>query len=145
MENRAESGKKHAFIIGGDKPLSYQQIRRMRGRIKKDTGFNDDIVPRRFRTTVLTDLYDQTKDIKQTQAAAGHTTADMTLNLLYLNLSSFVQSRNTQNDERKDSWSRRSPRCHEQHRGSHRFSGLVLAGCQENATMSCRRDRCQRV
>ena len=72
-------GPSDAFIIGGDKPLSYQQIRRMRGRIKKDTGFNDDIVPRRFRTTVLTDLYDQTKDIKQTQAAAGHTTADMTL------------------------------------------------------------------
>ena len=72
-------GPSDAFIIGGDKPLSYQQIRRMRGRIKKDTGFNDDIVPRRFRTTVLTDLYVQTKDIKQTQAAAGHTTADMTL------------------------------------------------------------------
>ena len=29
--------------------------------------------------TVLTDIYDQTKDIKQAQAAAGHTTAAMTL------------------------------------------------------------------
>jgi hypothetical protein len=28
---------------------------------------------------VLTDIYDQTKDIKQAQAAAGHTTATMTL------------------------------------------------------------------
>ena len=37
------------------------------------------ISPRRFRTTVLTDLYDTTKDIKQAQTAAGHTTAAMTL------------------------------------------------------------------
>ena len=73
------NGNPTDFIFGGDKPLSYQQIKRMRGRIKKDIGFDDDIVPRRFRTTVLTDLYDTTKDIKQTQAAAGHTTADMTL------------------------------------------------------------------
>ena len=28
---------------------------------------------------MLTDLYDMTKDIKQAQAAAGHTTAAMTL------------------------------------------------------------------
>ena len=35
--------------------------------------------PIRFRTTVLTDLYDQTKDIKLAQAAAGHTTSAMTL------------------------------------------------------------------
>ena len=59
--------------------MSYQQIRRMRARIQKQTGFDEPIVPRRFRTKVLTDLYDATKDIKQTQAAAGHTTADMTL------------------------------------------------------------------
>lgn len=67
------------FIFGGDKPLTYQQIRRMRMRIKKDTGFEDDIVPRRFRTTVLTDIYDVTKDIKQAQEAAGHTNASTTL------------------------------------------------------------------
>ena len=67
------------FILGGKDPMSYQQIRRMRARIQKQTGFDEPIVPRRFRTTVLTDLYDATKDIKQTQAAAGHTTADMTL------------------------------------------------------------------
>lgn len=47
--------------------------------IKKDMGFEETITPRRFRTTVLTDIYDTTKDIKQTQAAAGHTTAAMTL------------------------------------------------------------------
>lgn len=48
-------------------------------RIQRDIGFEERIVPRRFRTTVLTDLYEVTKDIKQTQAAAGHTTAAMTL------------------------------------------------------------------
>lgn len=67
------------FLFGGDKPLSYTQVRRMCWRIQKDTGFNDNITPIRFRTTILTDLYDQTKDIKLAQAAAGHTTSAMTL------------------------------------------------------------------
>lgn len=67
------------FLFGGDKPLSYMQVRRMCKRIQKDTGFSENITPIRFRTTVLTDLYDQTKDIKLAQAAAGHTTSAMTL------------------------------------------------------------------
>ena len=67
------------FIFGGDKPLSYTQVRKMCDRIKRDTGFSENITPLRFRTTVLTDLYDQTKDIKLAQAAAGHTTPAMTL------------------------------------------------------------------
>lgn len=62
------------YLFGGDKPLSYTQVRRMCDRIKKDTGFSENITPIRFRTTVLTDLYDQTKDIKLAQQAAGHTT-----------------------------------------------------------------------
>lgn len=48
-------------------------------RIKRDTGFEENVTPRRFRTTVLTDIYDRTKDVKATQAAAGHTTPAMTL------------------------------------------------------------------
>lgn len=67
------------FIFGGSAPLSYTQVRRMCNRIKKDTGFTENITPLRFRTTVLTDLYDQTKDIKLAQTAAGHTTSAMTL------------------------------------------------------------------
>ena len=67
------------FVLGGDSPLTYTQVRRMCERIQRDTGFDETISPRRFRTTVLTDLYDTTKDIKQAQAAAGHTTAAMTL------------------------------------------------------------------
>lgn len=67
------------FLFGGDKPLSYTQVRRMCQRIQRETGFTERITPIRFRTTVLTDLYDQTKDIKLAQAAAGHTTSAMTL------------------------------------------------------------------
>lgn len=67
------------FIFGGDTPFSYTQVRRMCERIKRDTGFKANITPIRFRTTVLTDLYDQTKDIKLAQAMAGHTTSAMTL------------------------------------------------------------------
>ena len=67
------------FVFGGTKPLSYTQVRKMCDRIKRDMGFTENITPIRFRTTVLTDLYDQTKDIKLAQAAAGHTTSAMTL------------------------------------------------------------------
>ena len=67
------------FVFGGDTPLSYTQVRRMCDRIRRETGFSENITPIRFRTTVLTDLYDQTKDIKLAQAAAGHTTPAMTL------------------------------------------------------------------
>lgn len=69
----------NCFVVGGEKPISYTQVRRMCNRIQRQTGFDEKITPIRFRTTVLTDLYDQTKDIKQTQAVAGHTTAAMTL------------------------------------------------------------------
>ena len=72
-------GNPDDFVIGGAKPLSYQQVKRMCDRIQREIGFSEKITPIRFRTTVLTDLYDQTHDIKATQAAAGHTTADMTL------------------------------------------------------------------
>lgn len=67
------------FVLGGERPLTYTQVRNMCNRIQKDTQFQERITPRRFRTTVLTDIYDQTKDIKQAQAAAGHTTSAMTL------------------------------------------------------------------
>lgn len=73
------SGSKGCFLFGGDSPLSYTQVRRMCDRIKRDIAFGENITPIRFRTTVLTDLYDQTKDIKLAQAAAGHTTPAMTL------------------------------------------------------------------
>lgn len=79
------------FVFGGKKPLSYTQVRKMCDRIKRDTGFSENITPIRFRTTVLTDLYDQTKDIKLAQAAAGHTTSAMTLRY-------YVKGRETVNN-----------------------------------------------
>ena len=72
-------GKADEFVLGGNSPLSYTAIRRIAERIQKDTGFTEKITPKRFRTTVLTDLYEKTHDIKLVQAAAGHTTAEMTL------------------------------------------------------------------
>lgn len=72
-------GNPDEFVCGGSNPLSYTQVRRMNVRIGKQLEFAGRITPQRFRTTILTDLYDRTKDIKQTQAAAGHTTSAMTL------------------------------------------------------------------
>ena len=72
-------GADNDFLFGGKRPLSYTQVRKMCDRIKRDMGFPENITPIRFRTTVLTDIYNQTKDIKLTQAVAGHRTADMTL------------------------------------------------------------------
>ena len=74
-----QMGDAENFVVGGKIMQSYQNVQDMCERIRKDIGFDEAITPRRFRTTVLTDIYDQTKDIKQTQAAAGHTTAAMTL------------------------------------------------------------------
>lgn len=74
-----QRGRADEFVLGGENPLTYTQTRRMCERIQRDTGFDEPITPRRFRTTILTDIYDATKDITQAQAAAGHTTAAMTL------------------------------------------------------------------
>ena len=75
----SEAPNKRGYLVGGDNPLSYTQVRRMCERIQRDIGFDGKITPIRFRTTVLTDLYDATKDIKLTQQTAGHATSAMTL------------------------------------------------------------------
>lgn len=80
------------FVIGGKQPFSYQQVKRMCWRIKADTGFEENITPIRFRTTVLTDIYDTTKDVKAAQAAAGHTTSAMTLKHYIKGRSSAAQT-----------------------------------------------------
>lgn len=79
VPHRPASATLNDFVIGGKVPYSYTQVRRMCKRIQRETGFADKITPIHFRTTALTDLYEQTKDITQVQAAAGHTTATMTL------------------------------------------------------------------
>ena len=72
-------GDPEAFVFGENAPFTYQKVRRMCERIKRDTGFEENITPIRFRTTVLTDIYDQTKDVKTAQAAAGHASPTMTM------------------------------------------------------------------
>lgn len=74
LEGEHEQG----FIFGGKEPLRYQAFRDIWSRIRKQidicgaTGYT-------FRHTVLTDLYDATKDVKTTQRYAGHATPDMTM------------------------------------------------------------------
>lgn len=72
-------GNPESFVFGENMPFTYQKVRRMCERIQRDTGFEENITPIRFRTTVLTDIYDQTKDVKTAQAAAGHASPTMTM------------------------------------------------------------------
>ncbi len=51
----------------------------MRYRIKRETGFDDRITPRRFRTTMVTDISNETHDLKLVQYMPGHSTPQMTL------------------------------------------------------------------
>lgn len=87
-------GEPSDYVFGGAKPLSYTQVRRMCARIEKDISFGEKITPIRFRTTVLTDIYDSTKDVKLAQAAAGHTTAAMTLKHYIKGRESVAQTAN---------------------------------------------------
>ena len=84
--------RKDEFILGGLNPLTYTETRRMCERIRSDIGFDEKITSRRFRTTSLTDLYNETKDIKLVQEAAGHTTAAMTLEYYVKGRSDMAQA-----------------------------------------------------
>ena len=72
-------GKPDDFVIGGQNPLTYMQVRRMRERIQRDIHFEGSITPRRFRTTVATDISAQTHDLKLVQKMLGHASPQMTL------------------------------------------------------------------
>lgn len=72
-------GKPNEFVIGGKTPLTYIQVRRMRERIQRDIQFDGSITPRRFRTTVATDISAQTHDLKLVQKMLGHSSPQMTL------------------------------------------------------------------
>lgn len=67
------------FVVGGQEPISYTRLRSMRKRIAKEIGFDEPITPRRFRTTVATDISETTHDLKLVQKMLGHTTPQMTL------------------------------------------------------------------
>lgn len=72
-------GASEDFVIGGKEPLSYTQVRCMRKRIAAEIGFEDVLTPRRFRTTVATDISATTHDLKLVQQMLGHSTPQMTL------------------------------------------------------------------
>lgn len=72
-------GKPNEFVIGGKTPLTYMQVRRMRERIQRDIQFDGSITPRRFRTTVATDISAQTHDLKLVQKMLGHSSPQMTM------------------------------------------------------------------
>lgn len=74
-----ERGAPDEFIIGGKNPVSYTKLRGMRKWITKETGFGETITPRRFRTTVATDISAMTHDLKLVQKMLGHSTPQMTL------------------------------------------------------------------
>ena len=73
------AGAEDEFIIGGKEPVSYTKLRGMRKRINLATGFGETITPRRFRTTVATDISNETHDLKLVQRMLGHSTPEMTL------------------------------------------------------------------
>ena len=74
-----ERGRPLDFVIGGSIPLSYTRVRRMRERIARQISYDGVITPRRFRTTVATDISDMTHDLKLVQRMLGHATPQMTL------------------------------------------------------------------
>jgi integrase len=67
------------FVIGGAIPVTYTRLRKMRERIARQIGYDGSITPRRFRTTVATDISDCTHDLKLVQKTLGHATPQMTL------------------------------------------------------------------
>lgn len=76
LPEREEDDK---FIVGGQDPVSYTMLRRMRENIAKDINFDGKIIPRKFRTTVATDISAETHDLKLVQHMLGHSTPQMTL------------------------------------------------------------------
>lgn len=74
-----DPGKPDEFVVGGEQPVSYTQLRGIRKRVNLDTHFGETITPRRFRTTIATDISAMTHDLKLVQQMLGHATPQMTL------------------------------------------------------------------
>lgn len=74
-----EPGRPDEFVVGGERAVSYTQLRGIRKRVNLDTHFGETITPRRFRTTVATDISAMTHDLKLVQQMLGHATPQMTL------------------------------------------------------------------
>ena len=74
-----ERGRPLDFVVSGCSPLSYSRLRKIRLRIAEQIGYGGLITPRRFRTTVATDISAETHDLKLVQHMLGHATPQMTL------------------------------------------------------------------
>ena len=72
-------GKPTDWVVGGADCLSYTQVRKMCVRIRREMKADFTITPRRFRTTVATDIYEETKDLKLLQSAGGWASPDVPL------------------------------------------------------------------
>lgn len=79
IDQLPERGRDLDFVVGGEHALSYTQLRCVRTRIARQIGYDGVITPRRFRTTVATDISDATHDLKLVQKMLGHATPQMTL------------------------------------------------------------------
>ena len=79
LEYLPKPGKPEEFVVGGEKAVSYTLLRGIRKRVNWDTHFGETITPRRFRTTVATDISAMTHDLKLVQQMLGHSTPQMTL------------------------------------------------------------------
>lgn len=87
-------GKDSDFVIGGKQAVSYTSLRGMRKRIAKDLNYDGEVTPRRFRTTIATDISEMTHDLKLVQRMLGHSTPQMTLK-------HYIKGRNTAIDAAK--------------------------------------------
>lgn len=74
-----QKGEPDDFVVGGKEAISYTRLRTIRKHIEKKLGFDDKITPRRFRTTVATDISAETHNIKLVQQMLGHASPEITL------------------------------------------------------------------
>lgn len=79
VELLPDRGNDRDYVFGGVHPLSYSQLRTMCRRIARTIKYEGTITPRRFRTTVATDISATTHDLKLVQRMLGHSNPQMTL------------------------------------------------------------------
>jgi integrase len=89
------TGQPEDFVVGGKEPMSYTAVGHMRRRIARDIEYDGKITPRRFRTTVASDLYAVTKDEKLVQRMLGHAKYSTTAMNHYIEMRSDIDTAGT--------------------------------------------------
>ena len=79
QEAERRAGKRSDFVFGGREPLSYTQHRQMMYRISNQMNIKG-ITGYTFRHTVITDIYETTRDANIASAVAGHSKTSITMN-----------------------------------------------------------------